>query len=77
MSLSDKNRACMKNIVEIFHNSTTLEEFHDGMRRKVALFKIFRVDAAHTQALSTVHRLSSLEEMKRQGFTHGRRLRDS
>lgn len=48
-----------------------LEEFHDGIRTKAALLKNFRIDAAHTQALSTVHRLSSMEEMKRQGFTHG------
>lgn len=38
------------------------------MRGKVALSKIFRTDAAHTQALSTVHSLSSMEEMRRQVF---------
>lgn len=70
MSLSDKNRVLYeKNCGNIL--VCGLEEFHDGIRRKAALSKIFRIDAAHTQALSTVHWLSSMEEIKRQGFTHG------
>lgn len=45
MSLSAKNRACMRKTVENMLVSG-LEEFHDSMRRKDDLLTIFRKDAA-------------------------------